>query len=316
MEEYFNQYKILDKFLIGTIKNWVISNKNLIVSTNFWNRTFDFVISIYLGVIVLYIFIVITIKEYQSLSLEQKKLMDTYAYLLLGVLIFVSIIIAMVSYICILPKFRKWLDFKSTLPRKKHSVQFFVLVGLILPFIMCMVGWSYLLNEIYKYNLNFYWEISQYDVASFFFPIFTGSIAIVTYYNSKHPNLSIIVDSSKSIIYSNYVSVVGEKRIDLEIWCNNTGGRAGTFKFVGLISSDALRKINKEHRVNKRPILLGDYLRVDNNWQKLDSGEKGFSNLISIEKNELDTINKFIYALYVDSEQIPYFYGIYLDWVS
>ena len=48
MEKYFDQYKILDKFLIVTIKNWIIKNKSLIVSTNFWNRTFDFVVSIYL----------------------------------------------------------------------------------------------------------------------------------------------------------------------------------------------------------------------------------------------------------------------------
>lgn len=53
MEKYFDQYKILDKFLIVTIKNWIIKNKSLIVSTNFWNRTFDFVVSIYLGVIAL-----------------------------------------------------------------------------------------------------------------------------------------------------------------------------------------------------------------------------------------------------------------------
>ena len=53
MEKYFDQYKILDKFLIVTIKNWIIKNNSLIVSTNFWNRTFDFVVSIYLGVIAL-----------------------------------------------------------------------------------------------------------------------------------------------------------------------------------------------------------------------------------------------------------------------
>lgn len=35
MEKYFDQYKILDKFLIVTIKNWIIKNKSLIVSTDF-----------------------------------------------------------------------------------------------------------------------------------------------------------------------------------------------------------------------------------------------------------------------------------------
>lgn len=313
MEKYFDQYKILDKFLIVTIKNWIIKNKSLIVSTNFWNRTFDFVVSIYLGVIALYFLIIIIVKNYQRTSLKNRQLLDTYTYPILGGLIFFSILISAVSYLWILPKSRKWIDFKFTLPRKKHSVQFFVVVGLILPFIMCMVGWPYLLSELYKYNSTFYWEISEYNVPSFFFPLFTGSIAIVTYFNSKHPNLSIIVNSSTSMLHSNYVSVIVEKRIVLEIWCNNTGGRAGTFKFVGIVSSATLRKINKEHRVNNKPILLGDYLRIDNSWKKLDSGEKGFSNLVSIDENNLDIINQFIYVLYVDSEQIPYFYGIYID---
>lgn len=172
MEKYFDQYKILDKFLIVTIKNWIIKNKSLIVSTDFWNRTFDFVISIYLGVIALYFLIIIIVKIYQRASLENRQSLDAYTYQILGGLIFISILIATVSYLWILPKGRKWIDFKFTLPRKKRSVQFFVVVGLILPFIMCMVGWPYLLSEIYKYNSTFYWEISEYDVPSFSFPFY------------------------------------------------------------------------------------------------------------------------------------------------
>ena len=114
----------------------------------------------------------------------------------------------------------------------------------------------------------------------------------MTYFNSKHPNLSIIVNSPTSMLHSNYVSISVKKRIVLEIWCNNTGGRAGTFKFVGIVSSDTLRKINREHRVNNKPNLLGDYLRRDNSWQKLDSGEKGSSNLASIDENNLDKVLK------------------------
>lgn len=308
MKFHESEYRKLDKAFIKMLRK----NSKLLLTNNFWDKTFDFGASLYIGAIGLYFLISYTLNIYQNASLRIKMQMDKFAYLIVFGLIVFSILIAMVSYIWILPFIRKFLSFKIDLPIKRHSPQFFIIFYIIVPFIIFFCVWHYSLDRLYEYNTNLYLEVEGYNLMSYIIPLYTLSVAVVTYINSRHSNLSIIVSAPGAMQRINYTNIPISTNLVLNIWCNNNGGRKETFKFVGVVSWQQIKEIKKERRVNGNYTSLGTIINVNYTWQTLAPGEKGNDNIILLDINDKNIIEQFIYVLYMDSEKYPYFYPIYL----
>lgn len=299
-------------------------NKKIILSNNFWDKVLDIIFSIYVLIVSVYLWTLGAIALYQNKTFKLKSTMNVHPYITILIIIALSILVTIIFYMFLFPplenfinKIVNFLDYKNNLPHKKHSVISGIIFLIIAPFIIGILGWQFILNRIYEFNMNLYWEVSSYDLMSYIIPLITVIIAAVTYFNTKHANLSIVVNASKSIQFSKFIKVLvpEEGKVTLNIWCNNVGGRTGTFKFMGVVSWKEIKKINATHRVNELPQKLGNYTECNFDWQSLQTGEKEKDNVVTLDltsQNDAIELNSYVYALYTDSEKIPYFYPIYL----